>query len=66
MVVRGKEVKSSLYHRILFTVLCVARYLKRSNELNIHKHNNYSHMAQRNFFDVVNSIILKLPAVFSF
>ena len=49
MVVRGKEVKSSLYHHILFTVLCVARYLKRSNdtpELNIHKYNNYSHMAQ--------------------
>ena len=35
--------KSGLYHHILFTVLCVAAYLKRSNDtpkLNIHKYTN--------------------------
>ena len=45
IVVKGKKVKSSLYHRFHLQVLCVIGYLKRSNDtsnLNIHKYNNYN------------------------
>ena len=37
--------KNCLYHQILFTVLCIAGYLKHSNDapnLNIHKYTNYN------------------------
>ena len=45
IVVRGKKVKSNLYHHILFTVFKCSRVLKCSNnipKLNIHKYNNYN------------------------
>ena len=45
IVVKGKKVKSSLYHHTSFTAFCVVEYLKRSNDtpnLNIHKYNNYN------------------------
>ena len=45
IVVKGKKVKSSLYHHTSFTAFCVVEYLKRSNDtpkLNIQKYNNYN------------------------
>ena len=45
IVVKGKKVKSNLYHHTSFTAFCVVEYLKRSNDtpnLNIHKYNNYN------------------------
>ena len=45
IVVKGKKVKSSLYHHISLQFLCAVGYLKRSNytpKLNIHKYNNYN------------------------
>ena len=43
IIVKGKKVKSSLYHHILFTVFMRCRIFEtHSPKLNIHKYNNYN------------------------
>ena len=43
IIVKGKKVKSSLYHHISFTVFMRCRIFEtQSPKLNIHKYNNYN------------------------